>query len=130
VVSSDTASPEVITRTADEFAVEPPVRLKVQRNRGMIRRFQWAFNPRFLNVHGCVANAADRNRLLNRLTDFDLIWVLNSRTPNVLDQWHWARSVLDIDDLLSAFQRTIWQNGAGLKEKIKAGAKMTWSRRR
>lgn len=130
VVSSDTASPEVLTRTADEFAVEPPVRVNVQRNRGMLRRFQWAFNPRFLNVHGCVADASDRERLLNQLNDFDLIWVVNSRTPNILGQWHWPRSVLDIDDLPSGFHRTIWQNGAGITEKVKAGIEMHLSRRR
>ena len=130
VVSSDTASPEVLTRTSDEFAVEPPVRVHVQRNRGMVQRVQWAFNPRFLNVHGCVADATDRERLLNKINDFDLIWVLNSRTPNILGQWHWSRSVLDIDDLPSSFQRTIWQNGAGVTKKVKAGIQMHLSRRR
>ena len=130
VVTSDTASPEVITRTAHEFAVEPPVRVKVQPNRGMIQRFQWALNPRFLNVHGCMADAADRNRLLNRLDDFDLIWVLNSRTPNILAQWDWPRSVLDIDDLPSGFHRTVLRNGAGVVEKVKAGIEMRLSMRR
>ena len=130
VVSSDSASPDVIARTADEFAVAPPVRVNVQRNRGVVRRLQWAFNPRFLNVHGCVADATDRERLLNQLNDFDLIWVLNSRTPNILGQWHWPRSVLDIDDLPSGFQRTIWQNGVGISEKVKAGIEMHLSRRR
>jgi len=130
VVSSDIASPEVLTRTADEFAVEPSVRVNVQRNRGMLRRFQWVFNPRFLNVHGCVADASHRERLLNRLNDFDLIWILNSRTPNILGQWQWPRSVLDIDDLPSGFQRTIWQNGVSISEKVKAGIEMHLSMRR
>jgi glycosyltransferase involved in cell wall biosynthesis len=130
VVSSDVARPEVIARTLDEFALEPPVRVKVQPNRGLVERFQWAFNPRSLNVHGCVADAADRARLLNRLDDFDLVWVLNSRTPNILNQWRWPRAVLDIDDLPSAFQRTVWQNGAGVREKFKAGIQMRLSQRR
>lgn len=130
VVSSDTANPEALARTADEFTIEPPVRVNVQRNRGAVRRFQWAFDPRFLNVHGCAADAVDRDRLLNQLNNFDLIWVLNSRTPNILGQWHWPRSVLDIDDLPSGFQRTIWQNGAGITEKVKAGIEMHLSRRR
>jgi len=130
VVSSDIVRPEVIKNTADEFVVEPPVRVNVEPNRGLIERLQWAFDPRFLNVHGCVADAADRERLLNRLGDFDLIWVLNSRTPNILNQWHWPRSVLDVDDLPSTLQRTVWQNGAGLKEKLKAGIQMRLSQRR
>jgi glycosyltransferase involved in cell wall biosynthesis len=130
VVSSDTATSDVIDRTANEFDVEPPVQISVQPNRGLIQRLQWAFNPRFLNVHGCVADATDRERLLNRLSDFDLVWVLNSRTPNILNQWHWPRSVLDIDDLPSAFQRSVWQNGVGLKEKMKAGIQTHLLKRR
>src|SRR5208282_2943080 len=63
-------------------------------------------------------------RLLNRVPDFDLIWLSNSRTPNILNQWRWPRSVLDIDDVPSAFQRTVWQNGAGLKEKWGAAIRM------
>jgi glycosyltransferase involved in cell wall biosynthesis len=130
VVSSDTAIPDVIKKASNEFAVERPVQVSVRLNRGLIQRLQWAFNPRFLNVHGCVADAADRERLLNRIGDFDLVWVLNSRTPNILNQWHWPRSVLDIDDLPSAFQRSVWQNGAGLKEKMKAGVQMHLLKRR
>ena len=130
VVSSDTAIPDVIEKASNEFAVEPPVQVNMQPNRGLIKRLHWAFNPRFLNVHGCVASANDRERLLNRLNDFDLVWVLNSRTPNILNQWHWPRSVLDIDDLPSAFQRTVWQNGAGLKEKMKARVQMHLLKRR
>ena len=130
VVSSDAATPELMNKTADEFAVEPVVEVNEHPNRGFIQRFQCAFNPRFLNVHGCIANSNDRNRLLNRLKDFDLIWLLNSRTPNILNQWHWPQSVLDIDDLPSAFQRTVWQNGAGLKEKLQAGIQMRLSQRR
>lgn len=130
VVSSDTAISDVIKKASNEFAVEPPVQVSVRPNRGVIQRLQWAFNPHFLNVHGCVADAADRERLLNRLSDFDLVWVLNSRTPNILNQWHWPRSVLDIDDLPSTFQRTVWQNGAGFKEKMKAGVQMHLLKRR
>lgn len=130
VVSSDAASTDVIKRTAEEFAVEPPVRVDVEPNRGLIPRLQWAFNPRFLNVHGCVVRAADRDRFLKRLNDFDLVWVLNSRTPNILNQWLWPNSVLDIDDLPSAFQRTVSQNGAGLNEKLKAGIRMRLLQRR
>ena len=130
VVSSDTAIPEVIKKAATEFDVEPPVRVSVGLNRGLIERLQWAFDPHFLNVHGCVADAADRERLLDRLGDFDLVWVLNARTPNILNQWHWPRSVLDINDLPSTFQRTVWQNGAKLKEKLKAGVRMHLLKRR
>ena len=130
VVSSDTATPETVQNTAEEFAVEPPVQVEVVPNHRLLQRFKWAFNPRFLNVHGCVADAGDRERLLNRLKDFDLVWVLNARTPNILAQWYWPHSVLDINDLPSCFHKMVWQNGAGISEKVKAGIEMHLSMRR
>jgi glycosyltransferase involved in cell wall biosynthesis len=130
VVGSDEGNAEVIERTAAEFSIEPPVKVRVRPNRGLIDRFRWAVDKRFLNVHGCAAEDSDRERLLRRRADFDLIWVGNSRTPNILNQWQWPRSVLDLDDVPSTFQRTVWENGAGLKEKLKAGLQMQLLRRR
>lgn len=130
VVSPDGPTAEGLQKVAEEFVLESPVHVKLQRNQGFVRRFQWALNPRFMNVHGCVADATDRERLLNQLNHFDLIWVLNSRTPNILGQWHWPRSVLDIDDLPSGFKRTVWKNGARMSERIKAGLEMHLCRRR
>ena len=130
VVTPDVADEEVFRKTAAEFRLEPAVRVNESRNRGLTSRLRWAFDTRFLNVHGCAADRQDRARLLGRLGDFDLVWVLNSRTPNILDQWRWPRSVLDIDDLPSAFQRTVWQNGASLGEKLKAGVQMILLKRR
>jgi glycosyltransferase involved in cell wall biosynthesis len=130
VVSSDVAEEEVVRRTAAEFRVDPPVHVNTHPNRGLTQRLRWAFDPRFLNVHGCVADREDRARLLQRMNEFDLVWILNSRTPNILQQWRWPRSVLDIDDVPSTFQRTVWQQGAGRKERLRAGAQMIISRRR
>ncbi|HLX71257.1 MAG TPA: glycosyltransferase family 4 protein [Verrucomicrobiae bacterium] len=130
VVSSDAATPEAIERTSAEFTVEPPVKVEVLPNHGLVKRFRWAVDKHFLNVHGCIAEAADRARLLRRMADFDLVWVGNSRTPNILNQWQWRRSVLDLDDVPSTFQRTVWKNGAGLKEKWKARLQMQLLKRR
>lgn len=130
VVSSDVADEEIVRKTAAEFRLEPPVRVNLVPNRGLSQRFRWAFDTRFLNVHGCTANSFDRTRLLNRFDDFDLIWVSNSRTPNILNQWRWPRSVLDLDDVPSTYERTVWKNGAGLKQKLKAGIQMSLLRRR
>jgi glycosyltransferase involved in cell wall biosynthesis len=130
VVSPDEPGEDAIRRTAAEFQLDAPVGIQECPNRGLIQRSRWAFDPRFLNVHGCMAHAQGRFRLLSRLNDFDLVWVLNSRTPNILQQWRWPNSVLDIDDVPSTFQRSIWQNGAGLGEKIKARALMLLLNRR
>jgi len=130
VVSSDAPQEEVIRKAVAEFRVEAPVRVDARSNRGLSQRLRWAFDPHYLNLHGCAANSLDRTRLLSQLDQFDLVWVSNSRTPNILNQWRWPHSVLDIDDVPSTYQRTVWQNGAGLREKFKAGAQMLLLKRR
>jgi polysaccharide biosynthesis protein PslH len=130
VVSSDGADEETVRMTEAEFHLEPPVRIDLAINRSTQQRLRWAFDTHFLNVHGCQANAEDRARLLSRLREFDLVWLSNSRTPNILNQWRWPRSVMDIDDVPSTFQGTVWKNGASLKGKIKAGATMLLLKRR
>jgi glycosyltransferase involved in cell wall biosynthesis len=130
VVSSDEPRSEWMERTAEAFQVELPVRVHPHPHRGLVQRLNWLINPRYLNVHGCVAASEDRNRLLRQLKDFDLVWVQNSRTPNILNQWSWPRSVLDLDDVPSTFQRSIWRNASGLKEKFKSGIHMRLQQRR
>ena len=130
VVSQDTTDDESMRKTAAEFRIEQPVRVNTLPNRGLVQRLRWALDTRFLNVHGCAADSSDRDRVLKRFEEFDLVWVLNSRTPNILSQWHWPHSVLDIDDLPSAFQRTVWKNGASPGEKLKAWLQMILLKRR
>jgi glycosyltransferase involved in cell wall biosynthesis len=130
VVSSDDLDDDVVKKTASEFEVLQPVRVKTAPNRSVVQRLRWAFDTQYLNVHGCAADDADRARLVNSLGDFDLLWVLNSRTPNILNQWHWPRSVLDLDDVPSTFHRSVWQNGSDPKRRLKAGIQSILSTRR
>lgn len=121
VVSSDPTDADTIFKTTAEFPMADPIRIIDTPNRSLLAKSRWAVDTRFLNIHGCAAEPKDRYRLLQMMDQFDLVWVLNSRTPNILDRWHWPHSVLDIDDVPSTFQRSVWQNGSGLKQKIKAG---------
>ena len=130
VVNSDAVDEAAVHKTAAEFRLEPQVRVHVAPNTGIVPRLRWAFDTRFLNVHGCLAQNLDRTRLLTRLNDFDLVWVSNSRTANILNQWQWPRAVLDIDDVPSMFERSVWQNGCGFKVRLKAGARMLLLKRR
>ncbi len=130
VVSSDLPEPEALEQTRSEFKLEAPVRVLHSPNRSLTQRLRWAFDTRYLNVHGCVADDRDRARIMDQLSAFDLVWVLNSRTPNILNRWDWPGSVLDLDDVPSTFQRTVWQKGATLGQRLKAGLQMNLLRRR
>ncbi|HVM49408.1 MAG TPA: glycosyltransferase family 4 protein [Candidatus Acidoferrum sp.] len=130
VVSVDAADDTALRQTTAEFRVEEPVHVELEPNRGLWQRLRWAFDPHYLNVHGCRAGSADRERLAAMQKQFDLVWVFHSRTPNIVGQWFWPHSVLDIDDVPSTFQRTVWQNGASLGEKLKAGVTAMLLKRR
>ncbi len=103
VVGSDADKTEARERTAAEFELAPPVPEYVRPNHSAARRLRWAFDPRYLNIHGVVASAADRERVGRYVQDFDLVWVMNGRTPNILQLWQWPRGHLDIDDVPSTY---------------------------
>ncbi len=87
-------------------------------------------DPRVANPHGQVIDPLARTRLLERLEGYDLIWLHHLRTANVFRQWRWPRSVMDIDDLPSNYQRTAFLNGESAKARWRAGLQMlAWKRR-
>src|SRR5687768_12356119 len=87
VVSADAADAEARARTCEEFSVEEPILPELRPNRGVVQRLRWAFDTHYLNMHGTVASTADRERIDALCAKHDLIWVLNSRTPNILQKW-------------------------------------------
>lgn len=98
--------------------------------RGLKGNLRLWLDPRMPNPHGQVVDRAARNRLLESLCDYDLIWSHHVRTINVFEQWRWPRSVLDIDDLPSNFWRTTFLSSRNLKERCKARLQMlAWRRR-
>jgi glycosyltransferase involved in cell wall biosynthesis len=130
VVSSDSAKRGVVEQTAIEFDIHPPIRVLVPPNRSVTERMRRTLDPRHMNVHGCVAYFADRAQLLAQLPGVNLVWVLNSRTPNILQHWRWPKSVLDLDDIPSIFQRSRQQTASKISERWRAGIESHVSRRR
>ena len=130
VVSSDTPEREVVRQTETEFDLHPPIPVATCPNRGLMARLRWWLDPCYMNVHGCAANPEDRDQLFNRLPEFDLVWVLNSRTPNILQRWQWPRAVLDLDDIPSLFDQSRKENASCERERWKARVHIRLSRRR
>jgi len=130
VVSADAADDKAVRQTKSEFDLHGHVQVETRPNRSLSERFRWFLDPRYMNVHGCVANKSERAALLARLSEFDLIWVLNSRTPNILQQWSWPGAVLDLDDIPSLFHRSIQPTAPSFGARIKARLHARLSRRR
>ena len=120
VVGSDASDAEAERRTRDEFSVERPISPRVQPNRNAIDKLRWAFDSSYLNLHGFLATPTDREHLLSTFPQYDLLWVLNSRTPNILQIFDWPKAHLDLDDLPSTYLGTVAANGASRVQRLKA----------
>jgi glycosyltransferase involved in cell wall biosynthesis len=105
-------------------AVRHNILLQPVPRRSWWESLQCGIDPRFIDFHGHVVPGAERSSMLSRLPEYDLVWLHHLHTANVFGQWHWPRSVLDLDDIPSSFLRTVRQNGAGLGARIRAGLKI------
>jgi glycosyltransferase involved in cell wall biosynthesis len=119
MVGSEAGDREAQERTAREFSTLPPIEPRLTGRNGLGDRVRRAFDTRFLDLHGFACTAADQARIDALLGRYDLVWLLNSRTPNLIQRWSWPRSHLDIDDLPSTYLRSHARSVAGLGRRLK-----------
>lgn len=119
VVSSEANDQEARARTESEFTVLPPILPQLSVENSAVQKLRRAFDLRHLNVHGYVAKPEDRARIVSAFKDFDLIWVLNSRTANILQIWEWPRTHLDVDDVPSTYLRSQLRHAPNLRARLR-----------
>ena len=110
--------------TRGAVAVQREIRLQPVPPRSWWERLRCGIDPRFVDFHGHAVREPDRTAVLSQLPKYDLVWLHHLHTANVLAQWHWPRSVLDLDDIPSSFLRSVWQNGGTWEKRIRAGLRM------
>ena len=130
VVGSAADDAEARRLTEKEFAVGHAMPGIPTPNRSIAAKLRRAFDSRYLNVHGCTLSADDRRRLLDAIPQFDLIWLLNSRTANIAGIWKWPHAHLDIDDVPSTYARSARQASRSLLERMKLRLEEAMLRRR
>jgi glycosyltransferase involved in cell wall biosynthesis len=120
----------VMCKSADEFAIECSGRLRRLNPPSWASRIMRDFNPAVANPHDWRVDENVRDQIDRNLQKFDLIWLSNLRMANAFERWRWPRSVMDIDDVPSSYQKSVWQNGAGFRERVRAGLEMlVWRQR-
>jgi glycosyltransferase involved in cell wall biosynthesis len=63
------------------------------------------------------------------LPGFDLVWFFKLRTANMFQAWRWPRSVVDIDDVPSTYERASGKTGP-LRQRLRAMQQtLVWRRR-
>jgi polysaccharide biosynthesis protein PslH len=130
IVASDSDDIETEHRMAGEFPILPSIYPQHLPRRTVLDQIRFALDPGYLNLHGIVASDLDRERVVSYFSQFDLIWVLNSRTPNIIQQWNWPRAHLDMDDIPSTYSRTVAANASNIIARSKARAQQLLLRRR
>lgn len=120
VINAEPAQPDAAARTAAEFSLVGEIKGAPATSRRLRDRVDWALNPRCRNAHGLLAAPSEMHRILQLAADADLVWFLKLRTANLLDRWHWPRSVMDIDDVPSVFAHATRQASAALAHRMEA----------
>ena len=76
-------------------------------------------DPRFLNSHQCQASVGDGAWLKAMMAQHDLVWLHGLPNANGCGLWHWPRTVLDIDDIPSAYYASLLAQAGGVGEKLR-----------
>jgi glycosyltransferase involved in cell wall biosynthesis len=122
LIGSEAGDRQAMAETAAEFDVERPI-LPIAIKAGWLNhKLRLAFDTRYMNVHGYVASSDDQARLNALVERFDLVWILNARTPNIVHRWKWERAHLDLDDIPSTYSRSFIQSSTSWSQRVKAQA--------
>jgi glycosyltransferase involved in cell wall biosynthesis len=113
-----------------EFTVAKTFDLTEQSTSRFIDQVKWTIDPRKSFPHGCGVNQEATDYVLRRLPEFDLVWFFKLRSPDMFPNGSWPRSVVDIDDLPSLYERAALRAGGAPGEQLKALRRMVCWRRR
>jgi polysaccharide biosynthesis protein PslH len=127
LIGSDT---EAARKTSEEFEVVSHGTARKGGELSWAGRVRHALDRRVVNPHGLALDPAFRNNILEQAENVDLVWFTNLKPVSSLERWSWPRSVLDIDDVPSTYERTVAQNGSSLCARLRARSRMlVWRRR-
>src|SRR5437867_8651310 len=130
VVDSDGAVSESDAEPTGDLEYAYSVKVKRRPKKGWGEKLRWALNPRTLYPHGSGVDEEATRRVLNSVGEFDLLWFCKLRTANMFRCWNWPRSVVDIDDVPSTYERAALQSGGSLREQLLTFNRiLSWRRR-
>lgn len=93
-------------------------------------KLHWLLAARSAYPHGCGVTHADMRRVLRTAEKFDAIWFYKLRNANMFPCWAWSRSVVDVDDIPSIYERSFLNTAASPAQRLTTTLRMiTWQRR-
>ena len=99
-------------------------------NKGVREKLRWVLDPRSYYPQGWSVDKEVTARIFRQVEEYDLVWFSKIKAASMFGQWVWPRSVLDIDDVPSAFEASVIHNGGSLLEQTFARIRrFSWQRR-
>ena len=103
----------------DTLPVQRVIKLKHGGPRSVWSRLRCGFDPKFTGYYGFYVERQDQLSVLSDLAKYNLVWIYGMRTADVMGQWHWPRTVMDIDDVPSTFLQTEREYSQGFIQRLR-----------
>jgi glycosyltransferase involved in cell wall biosynthesis len=121
---------DTVPERSDEFTVAGSLEVKARPNETLLEKIKWTLDPTSDYPNGCAVGEDALYSVLPNLNEFDLVWFFQLRSPDALRNAAWPRSVVDIDNVPSMYDRTALQMGRGTRERLLTLRRLfSWTRR-
>src|SRR5262245_27469160 len=118
VLHDDNPECHGIPEARSELRVAYTLQVEPRRNKTIMDKLRWTFDPRSDYPHGWGVGFEGINRVRNSLSQFDLIWFFKLRGADSFPNASWPCSVMDIDDVPSTYERAILRKGCGVQQHL------------
>jgi glycosyltransferase involved in cell wall biosynthesis len=130
ILDDKTSVADLKSERSTGHTVASTFEIKPRPNKSLIERLRWTFDPRSDYPNGCGVGQDALRSALHRMEEFDLIWFFQLRCADAFPNAAWRRSVLDIDNLPSMYERATLQAGGGKRDRFLASRRLlSWRRR-
>ena len=130
VVGEESAAEDRAVHQESQVEVACHVPVRAHPNIGLFRKIDWIVNPRSTQPHGLAADEDTLETFLARAGQFDLVWFHTLRAANTFRQWAWPRSVVDVNDVPSTFERSVLDAGQSTGDRCLTAVRLwSWQRR-
>jgi polysaccharide biosynthesis protein PslH len=124
VVGGEGAEEEWLNRAEKEFSVACSFPVATYAPRRFYEKVAEMLDPRhhYPDCYGVDQKAMQRVQKMAQ--DFDVVWFYKLRTADNFPAWAWPRSVVDIDDLPTMYERSLLRMEVGLRKRIASGRRL------
>jgi len=98
-------------------------------NKGLIEKLRFTVDPKTHYPYGWAVPEEGVRRITRSLNEFDAIWFFKLRSADMFPNLAWQRSVVDIDDVQSTYERAALGNGSPLERFRTLRNLYIWRRR-